>query len=120
MNRTYAEPAFDVLIAIATAFALSTYLLGLFIDPTPAIFISMGVIILGTFLFAPPHQRVIAGSSGLFAVILAGVAIPRYVVTLTGIPDELPLTLALSVVVLVLTFVALRITTFHQRNAQPV
>lgn len=55
---------------------------------------------------------------GLVAVSLGGLAIPRYVVSATGVGDELALSLVPSGLVLLATFAVLRLTTFGRGGAR--
>lgn len=117
MHEKYAEPAFDVLIALATAIAFTAYMLGLLLDPTPAVIIGLALVILGATVLIPREGRMMAGIIGLIAVVVGGAVVPRFMVNFTGIADELPLTVAISGLILLLTFATLRITTFSQRTA---
>lgn len=118
MYERYAEPIFDVLIALATAIAFTAYMLGVFLDPTPAVLIGLVLVILGATVLIPRERRMMAGLIGAIAVVVGGVVVPRLIVNFTGIADELPLTIALSGVVLLLSFATLRVTTFSQRTTQ--
>jgi hypothetical protein len=119
MDERYAEPVFDVVIALATSLAFTAYMLGLVLDPTPAVIIGLGLVILGATVLIPQEGRMMAGIIGSIAVVVGGAVIPQFMVNFTGFADELSLTVALSGLVLLLTFVTLRITTFSQRTAQP-
>jgi len=118
MVKRFAEPAFDVLISLATALAFITYMLGLFIDPTAAVIISLVLVILGTTVLIPREKRIMAGIIGSIAVVVGGLVIPRFLV-FKGVADEFVLIIALSGFVLLLSFCALRITIFRQSTTEP-
>ena len=118
MYEKYAEPAFDVLIVFATAIAFTAYMLGILLDPTPAVIIGLALVVLGATVLIPRERRMMAGLIGGIAVVVGGVAVPRFFVDFTGFANELSLSVALSGLVLLLSFATLRITTFSQRTTQ--
>jgi len=113
MVKRFAEPAFDVLISFAIALAFMNNMLGLFVDPSAAVIISL-VLVIGATVLIPREKRIIAGIIGSIAVVVGGVVIPRFIV-FTGVADEFVLIIALTGLVLLLLFAALRITIFRQR-----
>ena len=117
MAKRFAEPAFDVLICFAIALAFMNNMLGLFVDPSAATIISLVLVIVATVLI-PREKRIMAGIIGSIAVVVGGVVIPRFVV-FTGVAEEFVLTIALSGLVLLLSFAALQITIFRQRITEP-
>lgn len=119
MYDKYAEPAFDVLIALATAIAFTAYMLGILLDPTPAVIIALALVVLGATVLIPRERRMLAGIIGAIAVIVGGAVVPRLIVNFTAIADEFPLIVALSGLVLLLSFAILRVTTFRQRTTHP-
>lgn len=119
MREKYAEPAFDVLIAVATGIAGTAYMLGILLDPTPAVILGIALVVLGATVLLPRERRVIAGLIGGITVVLAGVAVPRLIVEFTEIPDELTFTVALSGLVLLLSSTTLRIVTFSRKPTHP-
>lgn len=116
MKRSYAEPAFDGVLVLASLLALAAYMLGVLLDPWPAIGASLALVAVSAWGLVPAPDRVLAAISGSIAVLLAGVAIPRYVASVPGVGDELALVLALSGIVLLLAFAVLRATVFRERS----
>lgn len=119
MYRRYAEPAFDVLVSLATALAFVAYMLGVVIDPTLAVIIGLVLVILGATVLVARESWLMAGIIGSVSVVVGGAVVPQAVVDFTGIDNELPLTIALSGFVLLLSFATLRVTTFSRRSTQP-
>ena len=117
MGKRFAEPGFDVLISFATALAFMNNMLGLFVDPSAAVIISL-VLVIGATVLIPREKRIMAGIIGSISVVVGGVVIPRFLV-FTGVADEFVLLIALSGLVLLLSFAALRITIFRQRTTKP-
>ena len=91
-----ADFASGLLITLTTVFGITTYFWGVFFSPIISVTISALAIIGGTFLFVPEGSRVFAGTSGLVAVLIAGIIILRYSGTI--------LTTLLSGIVLFVTF----------------
>jgi hypothetical protein len=117
MVKRFAGPAFDVLISFATALAFINNMLGLFVDPSAAVIISL-VLVIGATVLIPREKRIMAGIIGSIAVVVGGLIIPRFIV-FTGVADEFVIIIALSGLVLLLSFAALRITIFRQSTTEP-
>jgi hypothetical protein len=117
MVKRFAEPAFDVLISFSTALAFTNNMLGLFVDPSAAVIISL-VLVIGATVLIPREKRIMAGIIGSIAVVVGGLVIPKFIV-FTGIADEFSLLIALSGLILLLSFAALRITILRQSTTEP-
>jgi hypothetical protein len=115
MDERYAEPLFDVLVVFATGIAIAAYMLGVLLDPLPAVVVAGGLVVLGAAVLVPDRGRVLAGLVGAVAVVLGGVVVPRAVVSVVEAGDEMALTLVASAVVLVVAFAVLRVTAFGRR-----
>lgn len=120
MTRALNELIFDLLLVAAAGIAFTTYMLGILLDPIPGIV--AGIVLLGVGLLAivPREKLIVTGISGLFALLLAGVVVPRFVSHASTGADELSLSLALGGVVMLLTVGLLHITTFRPLKDQPV
>lgn len=120
MDRQYTELGFDVLIAIAAGIGIVTYMLGILLDPLPALGGSIALVLGGVVTLVPRDERATAGVIGLTAVGLAGIVIPRAVTSLGDGPvpigDELSITLAFSGFTLLITYGLLRMTAFRRRD----
>jgi hypothetical protein len=117
MVKRFAEPTFDVLISFAIALAFMNNMLGLFVDPSAAVIISL-VLVIGATVLIPREKQIMAGIIGSIAVVVGGLVIPRFIV-FKGVADEFVLIIALSGFVLLLSFCALRITIFRQSTTEP-
>lgn len=116
MKNVVQEIGFDMVVTVASGLALVAYMLGLFLDPLPAVVLGGILIIVGTVMFVPRNAWSSASVLGVGAVILAGTLVPRFVVEFTTVNDEMPLTVGLSAVVLFGTFVALHLAAFQPRT----
>lgn len=112
MYERYTELAFDALVALATGVAVTAYMLGVLLDPIPAVLIGLALVVLGTIALIPPERRLMTGIIGASAVIGGGGGVPRVIASISGITNELPLTVALCGLVLLLSFAARRATIF--------
>jgi hypothetical protein len=113
MVHRYAEPAFDLLVALATGLAAVSYLLGLFLPPRPALLVGGLLVGVGTVRLVPHGARLLAGTVGLAAVLVGGGLVPIVLVRATR-PGLVPELVALTVgVVLLATFAVLHLTTFR-------
>ncbi|WP_232700851.1 hypothetical protein [Halobacterium wangiae] len=121
MVDAYRELGFDVLLATASGFALTAYMLGVLLDPLPAAAVSFILVIGGVMTLVPPQARATAVAIGCVAVGLAGVVIPRTVNSFLPVPvgNELLITLTGSGLVLLLTFALLRLTVFDNTDRTP-
>lgn len=118
MPQTTNELVFDLLLVTATGIAFTTYMLGVLLDPTAGIAVSLVLVSIGVLTVVPREKRAVAATSGLLGVVIAGVVAPRFVTRFTGVPDELTLSLLLSGVVLLLTVGLLHLTTFSRTAPQ--
>lgn len=119
MRSTLQESIFAAILVVASAVSLVTYMLGVLLDPSLGIVISLVMVGIGVASVVPPEQRPIGAIMGLLAVVLAGVVIPRLIARATSVRDELTATLALSGLVLLLTVALLRLTVFDRAAPQP-
>jgi hypothetical protein len=113
MRTAYQESAFAGLLVVAAGLALGTYMLGVLLDPRWAAGGSLVLVAVGVTVFVPAGLRLIGASIGIFAVLLAGVFIPRIIAGFTTIPNEMPVTLAVSGFVLVVAVIALRFAVYN-------
>lgn len=118
MNRTLNEVIFNGLVIAAAGLAFVTYVLGVFLDPGPAIIAGMALVGVGLATVVPREKLAVTGVSGVLAVLLAGVAVPRAVEAVTVVSGQLTLSLLLSGVILVLTVAILHMTTFGRQPRQ--
>lgn len=114
MRDAVREPAFAALLVAAAGFGVTTYMLGVLLDPVPAIVVSLGVVGIGGVLLLPDDERGLGSIIGLLSVGLAGVIAPRLVTELTSGINKMVLTLFLSGLVLLLAFAVLRTTVFSR------
>lgn len=119
MRSTLQESIFAAILVVASAVSIVTYMLGVVLDPSLGIVISLVMVGIGVASVVPPEQRPIGAIMGLLAVVLAGVVIPRLIARATSVRDELTATLALSGLVLLLTVALLRLTVFDRAAPQP-
>jgi len=110
MQNLFREAGFDTVVVVATGFALVSYMLGLFLDPIPAVGVGVLLVAAGTVAFVPRVAWLPAGVSGLVALLIAGVLIPRYVVEFTTISQKMTVTLGLGALVLLSAFAVVRVT----------
>lgn len=119
MTESYHEPVFAVLLLLASGLALTAQMLGVLLDPTPAIAVSGVLVGLGVAFLIPAGKRAIGAIIGLLSVGLAGVVIPRLIAEFTNIGDEMTVALLLSGFVLLLTLAVLRLAVFERHSPQP-
>lgn len=115
MDRTINEIIFDGLVFAAAGIAFVTYMLGVFIDPGPAILVGLALVGVGLATVVPREKLAVTAASGVLAVLLAGVVVPRFVETFTVVSNQLTLSLILSGVILLVTVAILHMTTFGRR-----
>lgn len=115
MDRTIREAIFDGLVIAAAGIAFVTYVLGVFLDPGPAIVVGLALVGLGLATVVPREKLAVTAVSGVLAVLLAGVVVPRFVERFTVVSHQLALSLLLSGVILLLTVAILHMTTFGRR-----
>lgn len=120
MARAVNELVFDLLLVAAAGIAFTTYMLGVLLDPIPGIAAGIVVLSVGLLTVVPRDKLTVAGISGLFALLLAGVVIPRFVSHATTGADELSLSIVLGGVVMLLTVALLHLTTFRRSKDQPI
>jgi hypothetical protein len=113
------EPIFALILILASGIALSSYMLGVVLDPLPAIVLSGVLVVIGVAVAVPEGDRAIGSIIALLAVGVAGVGVPRLVAESVTPRDEMGMTLALSGIVLLLTIVALRLTVFSPKSRHP-
>lgn len=77
MYKRYTERAFDTLVALATGVAVTAYMLGVLLDPIPAVLIGLALVVLGTIALIPRERRLMTGIIGASAMIGGGVASPE-------------------------------------------
>ncbi|WP_317175831.1 hypothetical protein [Halomontanus rarus] len=121
MIERYRELGFDALLAITSGLALAAYMLGVLLDPLPAVVAGFILVGVGIMTLVPRQARVPAAALGFVAVGLAGIVIPRAVDSFIETPatNELMLALIGGGLVLLLTFTLLRLTTFQTQNGNP-
>ncbi|WP_276253206.1 hypothetical protein [Halomontanus rarus] len=121
MVEIYRELGFDALLAIASGLALAAYMLGVLLDPLPAVVVGFIFVGVGVMTLVPCQARAPAAALGSVAVGLAGIAIPRAVTSFIETPasNELMLALIGGGLVLLLTFTLLRLTAFQTQNGNP-
>lgn len=119
MELSARELSFDALLTVATGFVLATYMLGVLFDPLIALGVGSLLVVVGTVGFVPRDAWIPAALSGLVAIGVGGVLTPRFVGNSTRITAEMEVTLILSAVVLLLAFVAVRLTAFRPRQTRP-
>lgn len=120
MIKRNAEVAFDALLTLSVGVGVVTHMLGLLVRPVLAVGFGIGLVVLGARLLVPHEEHRIAGFVGTLTVLLAGVAVPRTVASVTWPIDELAATVALSGLLLVVTFAVLRITVFDRARPNTV
>lgn len=119
MSDTVRELSFDAVVTVATGLALAASLLGVLLDPLPAIGVGGLLVVAGAVVLVPREAWIPAALTGLVTVGVAGVLIPRFVVEFTRTTAEMTVTLVLSAVVLLLAFLAVRLTAFRSRQPRP-
>lgn len=120
MDPRYAEPAFDLLVTLATGLVTVSFLLGLFLEPRPALLLGGLVVAAGTVLLVPSGARLPAGALGLGTVLVGGGGVP-VVVARAARPGLVPELVTIAVAVVLLgTFTVLHLTTFHPAPRPPV
>lgn len=117
MRTAYQETVFAVLLVVAAGLALGTYMLGVLLDARWAAGGSLVLVAVGVTVLVPAGHRLIGASIGMFAVLLAGVFIPRVIAGFTAVPNEMPITLAVSGFVLVVAVIALRFAVYTHAAA---
>lgn len=120
MDRTIREVIFDGLVIAAAGLAFVTYALGVFLNPVPAIAVGLALVGVGLVTVVPREKLAVTAASGVLAVLLAGVVVPRFVETFTVVSHQLALSLLLSGIVLLLTVTILHMTTFGRRPTRPI
>lgn len=118
MNRTLKEVIFDGLVITAAGLAFVTYMLGVFLDPGPAIVVGLALVGIGLATVVPREKLGVTAVSGVLAVLLAGVVVPRAVEAVTVVSGQLTLSLLISGVILLLTVAILHMTTFGRQPGQ--
>lgn len=73
-----------MLIVLATAIAFTACMLGILLNPAPAVIIGLTLVVLGVTVLVPRERRIMAGIIGGIAVVVGGVAIPRFLLTHRG------------------------------------
>lgn len=118
MNRSGQELLYDTLILLAAGLAHTSYMLGIGVDPLPTLIIGTGLIGIGVVTVVPRSSRVPAAVTGGLGMILAGAVVPRYAARAARPGETLWLSLLLAGMILLLTFTALRLTTFRAQATQ--
>ena len=108
------ELEFNVIIAVSVGIGLVSHLLALFLRPMLSVAFGVVLIVVGARFVVPRDEQVTASFVGILTFLVAGVAVPRAVVSSTWPLDELAATVALAGVVLLLTFAILRVTAFDR------
>lgn len=117
MARQYAEPAFHVVVAIATGFLATSLLLGLFLRPAAAMAVGGTLVAAAAVALAPPGGRTLAGAVGLAGLLLGGGGVP-IVVARAVRPGSVPVVaIAITGLVLLATFATVHLTAFGSRGA---
>lgn len=121
MAERYRELGFDTLLALVSGATLAAYMLGIVLDPIPAVAVGSILVVGGVLALVPSHARATATVIGLVTVGLAGAVIPRAVSSIIAPPaaNELAIALAGSGLVLLLTFALLRLTVFDEQHQTP-
>lgn len=121
MVEIYRELGFDALLAIISGLVLAAYMLGVLLDPVPAVVAGVILVGVGVLTLVPRQARILAAALGIVAVGLAGIVIPRVIDSFIETPatNELMLALVISGVVLLFTFMLLRLTAFQTQNGNP-
>lgn len=104
MKLTYSEAAFNICVAVTVMAGAGLYILGGPYETLPVALISLAPVAAGSWLLAPAGHRLVAGLIGSITVGLGTLVFPRI--------DGVVPTAVLIGVVLIIAFVALRITAF--------
>lgn len=116
MVRQYAEPAFHVVVAVATGFLATSLLLGLFLRPAAAVAVGGTLVAVGAVRLAPPGRRALAGAIGLAGLLLGGGAVPVVVARVVR-PGTVPVAaVAITGLVLLATSATVHLTAFGSRG----
>lgn len=113
------ELRFDAVLTVATGFVFTTYTLGVILHPVLALGLGSLLVVAGTIGFVPRDAWVPAALSGLLALVVGGYQMPRFIGELDRIDGEMTVTLVLSALVLLLAFVAVRLTAFGRPRIRP-
>lgn len=116
MTEQHQEPIFAAILLLASGLALATYMLGVLLDPTLAVAVSIVLVALGAAFFIPDGQRFIGAIIGFLSVALAGIVIPRAIAEFTTVADQMAVTLAASGLVLLLAIGVLRLAVFGRQT----
>ena len=120
MNRPTRELLFDGLVLLAVGLAQAAFLLGIGVEPYPTLLIGTVLVVSGVATVVPPRTRVPAAVTGLAGMVLAGAVVPIFAARAVRPGMTLWASLMLAVVVLLLTFAVLRVTSFSPRATQPI
>lgn len=118
MDHPAAELGFDLLLALGTVIALGSYALGVLLDPLPAVILGVAIAATGAAVFAPRGARLPALAIGTGTVIVAGILVPRVILGLVDprvpVGNELWVTVAASIVVVLAGVLLVRLTAFRK------
>jgi len=117
MNGTLQEAGYGMIIIGGTALALVATMLGLFVTPFLATGLASGLVVVGTIALVPRKAWFSAGIIGVSAVVLAGMLVPRVMLERTAPGLMMPLTLSVSIIVVVAAVTTLHYVTFQPRVA---
>lgn len=111
---------FGGLVLLTVGLAQSSFLLGSGVEPYPTLIIGTVLIVSGVATIVPPRIQVPAAITGLIGMVLAGAVVLIFAARAVRPGMTLWASLIFAGVVLLLTFMVLRITTFSPRATQPI
>jgi len=120
VNGTLRELGFGVLVVVAAAIPHVSHLFGLDLGQVPALVAGLVLVGLGVLTLVPDDGRAVAALAGAIAVVVAGAAVPIYVVRVAGAGNTLALSTGLAGVALLLAVAVVHVTAFDVTDAEQV